>query len=36
MDTGGFMLWNAGGLYTAQVLRSGAPPPLPVLPAPQL
>ncbi len=36
MDTGGFMLWNAGGLYRAQALRSGAPPRLPVLPAPQL
>ena len=36
MDTGGFMLWNAGGLYTAQALRSGAPPQLPLLPAPQL
>ena len=36
MDTGGFMLWNAGGLYTAQALRSGGPPPLPTLPAPQL
>ena len=36
MDTGGFMLWNAGGLYTAKALASGAPPPLPVLPAPQL
>ena len=36
MDTGGFMLWNAGGLYRAQVLHGGAPPQLPVLPAPQL
>jgi hypothetical protein len=34
--TGGFMLWNASGLYTAGALRGGAPPPLPVLPAPQL
>lgn len=34
--TGGFMLWNAGGVYTPQALRSGAPPPMPVLPAPQL
>jgi hypothetical protein len=30
MHTGGFMLWNAAGLYTAQA------PSLPVLPAPQL
>jgi hypothetical protein len=36
MDTGGFMLWNAGGLYTTQALHGGAPPPLPVLTAPQL
>jgi hypothetical protein len=36
MDTGGFMLWNAGGLYTARALRSGPPPQLPQLPAPQL
>jgi hypothetical protein len=35
--TGGFMLWNAAGVYTARALRgSAAPPPLPVLPAPQL
>ena len=34
--TGGFMLWNAAGLYTAQALHRGAPPPLPALPAPQL
>ena len=33
--TGGFMLWNAAGLYTRQAL-GGPPPPLPVLPAPQL
>jgi hypothetical protein len=36
MDTGGFMLWNAEGLYTAKELRASAPPPLPLLPAPQL
>jgi len=36
MDTGGFMLWNAGGLYTARALHGGAPPRLPLLPAPQL
>jgi hypothetical protein len=36
MTTGGFMLWNAAGLYTSQALRGGAPPPLPVLPTPQL
>jgi hypothetical protein len=35
-DAGGFMLWNASGLYTPQALRGGPPPPLPVLPAPQL
>ena len=35
-NTGGFMLWNAAGLYTAPALAGGAPPPLPVLPAPQL
>ena len=34
--TGGFMLWNAAGLYTKQELRHGAPPPLPELPTPQL
>ena len=34
--TSGFMLWNASGLYTAQALRAGPPPPLPGLPAPQL
>ena len=34
---GGFMLWNAGGVYTPQALRgSSTPPPLPDLPAPQL
>src|SRR4051812_4073618 len=36
MDTGGFMLWNAGGLYTAHALHGGAPPPPPLLPAPPL
>jgi hypothetical protein len=36
MDTGGFMLWNASGLYTSRALHRGAPPPLPELPAPQL
>ena len=36
MTTGGFMLWNASGLYTSQALRGGPPPPLPQLPAPQL
>ena len=35
-DTRRFMLWNASGLYTAQALRAGPPPPLPGLPAPQL
>jgi hypothetical protein len=35
-DTGGFMLWNADGVYTARELRHGAPPPLPELPTPQL
>ena len=34
--TGGFMLWNAGGLYTTRELRAGPPPPLPVLPTPTL
>ena len=34
--TGGFMLWNAAGLYTTGALRSGALPRLPALPAPQL
>jgi hypothetical protein len=37
MHTGGFMLWNAAGVYTAQELRPAkTPPPLPELPAPQL
>jgi hypothetical protein len=35
-DTGGFMLWNAAGVYTAKELRHGAPPPLPELPTPGL
>ena len=34
--TGGFMLWNAGGLYTTRELRAGPPPPLPVLATPTL
>ena len=35
--TGGFMLWNAGGVYTTQELHGTAtPPPLPDLSAPQL
>jgi hypothetical protein len=37
MHTGGFMLWNAGGIYTVRELAPAAvPPPLPDLPAPQL
>jgi hypothetical protein len=37
MHTGGFMLWNAGGVYTTRELApAGSPPPLPDLPAPQL
>jgi hypothetical protein len=36
MATGGFMLWNANGLYTSHALHSGPPPPLPGVPAPQL
>jgi hypothetical protein len=36
MDTGGFMLWNAGGLYTTQALHGGAPAALPLLSTPQL
>jgi hypothetical protein len=37
MHMGGFMLWNAAGLYTPQALHAaGSPPPLPLLPAPQL
>jgi hypothetical protein len=34
--TGGFMLWNAAGVYTPQALKSGPPPPLPALIVPQL
>jgi hypothetical protein len=34
--TGGFMLWNAAGVYTPEALRGGAPLPLPPLPLPQL
>jgi hypothetical protein len=37
MHTGGFMLWNAAGVYTRRALRPApSPPPLPELPAPQL
>ncbi len=36
LDAGGFMLWNASGLYTVRALHHGAPPPLPELPVPQL
>ena len=36
LDTGGFMLWNASGLYTPRALHRGSSPPLPELPAPQL
>lgn len=37
MHTGGFMLWNAAGVYTKQALHGPAGrPSLPVLPAPQL
>jgi hypothetical protein len=36
-QTGGFMLWNAAGVYTPEALRGGAPPPpLPPLPLPAL
>ncbi len=34
--TGGFMLWNATGVYTPQALRSGPLGPMPELPSPQL
>ncbi|HXY79955.1 MAG TPA: putative glycoside hydrolase [Gaiellaceae bacterium] len=34
--TGGFMLWNAGGIYTTRELRAGPPPPLPAVAAPTL
>ena len=30
-DTGGFMLWNAAGIYTPKALAAGPPPPLPRL-----
>jgi hypothetical protein len=37
MHTGGFMLWNAAGIYTKRALAPPtATPSLPVLPAPQL
>jgi hypothetical protein len=34
--TGGFMLWNADGLYTRQALHRGPEPPLPALAVPQI
>jgi hypothetical protein len=34
--TGGFMLWNAGGTYTARMLHGGPPPPLPRLTKPPI
>jgi hypothetical protein len=34
--TAGQLLWNASGVYTPEALRSGPPPPLPALAAPQL
>ena len=34
--TGGFMLWNAGGIYTTQALGAAPPPPLPAVAAPTL
>jgi hypothetical protein len=34
--TGGFMLWNAGGVYTTQELKAGPPPPLPAVAVPTL
>ena len=34
--TGGFMLWNATGVYTPQALSSGPLAPMPALAAPQL
>jgi hypothetical protein len=37
LHTGGFMLWNADGVYTPKALApTGSPPPLPDLSAPQL
>ena len=35
-QTGGFMLWNATGIYTKKALAAGPPPPLPPLYAPHL
>ena len=35
-QTGGFMLWNADGIYTKKALAPGPPPPLPPLYAPHL
>jgi hypothetical protein len=35
-QTGGFMLWNAAGVYTPEALRGGPLPPLPPLPLPAL
>jgi hypothetical protein len=35
-QAGGFMLWNAGGVYTPEALRGGPLPPLPALQLPQL
>ena len=35
-NAGGFMLWNAAGLYTPEALHAGSPPELPILPVPQL
>ena len=34
--TGGFMLWNAGGIYTTPMLHGSAPPPLPSLTTPPI
>jgi hypothetical protein len=34
--TGGFMLWNADGIYTPRALKSGPTAAMPDLPAPQL
>ena len=34
--TGGFMLWNAGGIYTTRELRAAPPPPLPAVGVPTL
>jgi hypothetical protein len=34
--TGGFMLWNAGGIYTTRALRAGPPLPLPPMAVPTL